>query len=187
MKVEYSAEALPPGLKFAENVIREKEEVKLISLIEGSGISRMDCDPGNPRNEKQFGWYYDTPSDKIIPGEPIPEELEKIIKAAARFADIKPEDIEACLLIRYDPGSHIQWHIDKPAWDKVIGLSLGAPVTMDFRKQMEQGFDGGSVLLSPRSMFLLSGEAYHTYQYHIAPVVETRWSIILRSRVDLVH
>ena len=63
------------------------------------------------------------------------------------------EHFAECLLNRYEPGAIIQPHLDKPVWEHVICVSLGAPATMIFRHQ-EMG-EERSVALPPRSMYVL--------------------------------
>jgi alkylated DNA repair protein (DNA oxidative demethylase) len=44
------------------------------------------------------------------------------------------------LLIRYDPGAGIGWHRDRPLFEHVVGISLGAPATMRFRRRRPAHF-----------------------------------------------
>jgi alkylated DNA repair protein (DNA oxidative demethylase) len=85
------------------------------------------------------------------------------------------------LLIRYDPGAGIGWHRDRPVFEHVIGVSLGAPATMRFRRRKPGGFDRASAGLSPRSIYHLSGEARYQWEHSIAEMTVTRWSITFRS------
>ena len=88
------------------------------------------------------------------------------------------------LLIRYDPGAGIGWHRDRPVFEHVVGVSLGVPATMRFRRRRPGGFDRASVPLAPRSAYHLSGEARHGWEHSIAEMEETRWSITFRSFAD---
>jgi len=60
---------------------------------------------------------------------------------AARFAGLQPDDLAQALLIRYDPGAGIGWHKDRSVFDHVVGISLGAPAVMRFRRRTSAGFD----------------------------------------------
>jgi alkylated DNA repair dioxygenase AlkB len=84
-------------------------------------------------------------------------------------------------LIRYDPGAGIGWHRDRPVFEHVLGISLGAPATMRFRRRRPGGFDRASVLLMPRSIYHLTGEARHEWEHSIAAMEVARWSITFRS------
>ena len=85
-------------------------------------------------------------------------------------------------MIRYDPGAGIGWHRDRPQFDEVIGVSLGAPVTMAFRRRRADGkFDRVKLPLVPRSAYLLSGEVRSGWQHGIAAHDALRFSLTFRS------
>jgi hypothetical protein len=100
---------------------------------------------------------------------------------AARFAGLDPGDLVQLLLIRYGPGAGIGWHRDRPIFEHVPGLSLGAPATLRLRRRRTGGFDRAALPLAPRSAYHLTGEARHQWEHSIAPMEETRWSITFRS------
>ena len=102
-------------------------------------------------------------------------------RRAARFAGLAPDELEQLLLIRYDPGAGIGWHRDRPAFEHVIGISLGEPATMRFRRRTEAGFRRANALLAPRSIYHMSGEARRDWEHSIAPMEALRWSITFRS------
>ena len=105
----------------------------------------------------------------------------RFAQRAARFAGLQPDELVQALLIRYDPGAGIGWHRDRPVFEHVLGISLGAPATMRFRRRKPGGFDRASVLLAPRSIYHLTGEARHEWEHSIAAMEVTRWSITFRS------
>jgi DNA oxidative demethylase len=113
--------------------------------------------------------------------EPIPDWLLPVRARAARFACLEPEELVQTLLIRYDPGAGIGWHRDRFVFEHVIGISLGAPAVMRFRRRRAGGFDRASVLLGPRSIYHLTGEARHEWEHSIPAMETTRWSITFRS------
>jgi len=117
----------------------------------------------------------------FTPAEPIPDWLLPLRTKAARFACLQPGELVQALLIRYDPGAGIGWHRDRPVFDHVLGISLGAPATMRFRRRKSGGFDRASVLLAPRSVYHLTGEARHEWEHSIAAMAVRRWSITFRS------
>ena len=106
---------------------------------------------------------------------------------AAPFACLKPDDFVQGLLIRYDPGVGIGWHRDRPVFEQVVGISLGAPATMRFRRRRAGGFDRASAELAPRSIYHLSGEARHQWEHSIAGMEVARWSITFRSLAQGGH
>jgi len=100
---------------------------------------------------------------------------------AAQFARKDPDDLVQALLIRYDAGAGVGWHRDRPVFEHVVGISLGAPTTMRFRRRRAGGFDRATVELPARSIYHLSGEARHEWEHSIAEMTLTRWSITFRS------
>ena len=128
-----------------------------------------------------FGWCYDFDDARFGPAEPIPGWLLPLREKAARFARLSPEELVQALLIRYDPGAGIGWHRDRPVFDHVLGISLGATATMRFRRRILGGFNRTSVLLAPRSIYHLTGEARHQWEHSIAGIDTTRWSVTFRS------
>ncbi|MGB3167335.1 MAG: alpha-ketoglutarate-dependent dioxygenase AlkB, partial [Alteraurantiacibacter sp.] len=79
------------------------------------------------------------------------------------------------------PGAGIGWHRDRPHYGDVLGLSLGAPATMRFRRRTDSGFERRHVPLIPRAFYRLSGEARHGWEHSITPLDETRWSVTFRT------
>ncbi|MBW8754507.1 MAG: alpha-ketoglutarate-dependent dioxygenase AlkB [Sphingomonadales bacterium] len=174
-----SPNPLPPGLKLARDVMTSAEEAALIERIEASGLAYYAYDPGNPRSSTSFGWKYDFQSDRFVPCAAIPEGFSAIADRAAEFAGLACDDFAECLLNRYEPGAVIQPHCDKPVWEHVIGISLGAPATMVFRHQ-----DSGEerpVALPPRSIYLLADDARYVWQHSLPPMQSTRYSITFRT------
>jgi DNA oxidative demethylase len=100
---------------------------------------------------------------------------------AAGFARLVPGDLVQALLIRYDPGAGIGWHRDRLVFEHVIGVSLGAPATMRFRRRRSGGFGRASASLAARSIYHMIGEARHEWEHSIAEIGVTRCSITFRS------
>ena len=115
------------------------------------------------------------------PAEAIPDWLLPLRAKTAEFAGLQPDELAQALLIRYDPGAGIGWHRDRPVFEHVLGISLGAPATMRFRRRRPGGFDRASAVLMPRSIYRLTSEARHQWEHSIAPMEVTRWSVTFRS------
>jgi alkylated DNA repair dioxygenase AlkB len=63
-----------------------------------------------------------------------------------------------------------------------VGLSLGAPADMRFRRRRQDGgFDRISLPLEPRGAYHLSGEARHDWEHSIVAMDRARWSVTFRS------
>jgi DNA oxidative demethylase len=114
-------------------------------------------------------------------GEPIPDWLLPFRDRAAHFVGLPPEDLVQAMLIRYDAGAGIGWHKDRPHFEHIVGLSLGSPSIMRFRRRRGGGFERASPPLERRGPYHLGGEARHEWEYSIAELDQTRWSVTFRS------
>jgi alkylated DNA repair dioxygenase AlkB len=172
----------------AERLVTEGEERALIAHIDAQALSpfRFQGWEGK-RLTTSFGWSYDFEKGEAAVAPPMPDWLLALRARAAGFARLKDTDLVQALLIRYDPGAGIGWHRDRPLFEHVIGISLGVPAVMRFRRRLEKGFARVSAPLAPRSIYHLSGEARHGWEHSIAEMEETRWSITFRSLSGLGH
>ncbi|MGN6819633.1 MAG: alpha-ketoglutarate-dependent dioxygenase AlkB [Sphingomonas sp.] len=128
-----------------------------------------------------FGWQYDFQSGALDRGAPLPDWLLPIRDRAAAVAGLEPDALVQALLIRYDEGAGIGWHRDRPIYEHVVGLSLGAPATMRFRRKQGDRWQRVNIPLEPRALYHLSGEVRHDWEHSIAPMDRARWSITFRS------
>src|SRR6516165_11030139 len=175
-------EAGPVGLNQAGEFVSPDEEQVLIASIDAVELSPFRFHGWLGRRlTASYGWRYDFDDASFAPAEAIPDWLLPLRARAARFACLQTDEFVQALLIRYDPGAGIGWHRDSPVFDRVVGISLGAPATMRFRRRRRGGFDRASVLLAPRSIYHLTGEARHKWEHSIAAMEVTRWSITFRS------
>jgi alkylated DNA repair dioxygenase AlkB len=171
-----------PGLMQADGIVTRNEERALIASIDATKLSPFRFQGWlGKRMTASFGWNYDFETKHFAPTEPIPDWLFEVRERAARFACLKSDDLIQALLIRYDPGAGIGWHRDRPVFEHVVGISLGVPATMRFRRRSAGGFDRASAELTPRSIYHLSDEARHDWEHSIVEMNETRWSITFRS------
>ena len=136
------------------------------------------------RLTRTFGWRYDFDDRSFAPSEPMPEWLQPLRRNAAAFARVAPDDFVHALLVRYDPGAGIGWHRDRPVFETVVGVSLGTPAILRFRRRRPGGFDRVNVEVEPRSAYLLSGHARHEWEHSIAPGETLRFSITFRTLSD---
>jgi alkylated DNA repair dioxygenase AlkB len=170
------------GLSQARAIVTPDEEQALIASIDAAGLSPFRFHGWlGKRLTVSYSWRYDFDDASFAPAEPIPDWLSPLRERAARFAGLDPDVLVQALLIRYDPGAGIGWHRDRPVFERVVGISLGAPATMRFRRRRPGGFDRASALLEPRSIYHLTGEARHEWEHSIADMEVTRWSITFRS------
>jgi alkylated DNA repair protein (DNA oxidative demethylase) len=174
----------PPlaGLHQAGAFVTPGEEQMLIASINAAELSPFRFHGWlGKRLTSSYGWRYNFDDASFTPAEAIPDWLLPLRAKAAQFACLQPDELVQALLIRYDPGAGIGWHLDRPVFEHVLGISLGTPATMRFRKRKPGGFDRASVPLAPRSIYHLTGEARHEWEHSIAAMEVTRWSITFRS------
>ena len=177
----FAAPALP-GIAYAEDVVTPAEERALIEAIDGAGLSPFRFQGWlGKRLTATFGWRYDFDDAGFREAEPIPDWLLPARERAAAFAGLEADAIVHALVTRYDPGAGIGWHRDRPLFEHVIGISLGAPATLRLRRRRPGGFDRAAQPLAPRSIYHLSGEARHDWEHSIAAMHAPRWSVTFRT------
>jgi alkylated DNA repair dioxygenase AlkB len=171
------------GLEETKNIVTASEEAVLIRAIDAAGIEPFRFQQWlGKRLTRSFGWRYDFTDSSFSQSEPIPDWLLPLRARAAGFAGLPADALVQALVIRYDPGAGIGWHRDRPVFEHVVGVSLGAPATLRLRKRRPDGkFDRAELPLEPRGAYHLSGEARHVWEHSIAPMDEARWSVTFRS------
>lgn len=171
-----------PGLATTAELVSVAEARALVAAIDAAELTpyRFQGWTGK-RLTASYGGHYDADAGCVRQGEPLPHWLLPFRDRAAEFAGLPPADLVQVHLIHYDPGAGIGWHRDRPHFEHVVGLSLGAPATMRFRRRRGGGFERATMALEPRGAHRLSGEARHEWEHSIAPHDQTRWSVTFRS------
>jgi alkylated DNA repair dioxygenase AlkB len=171
----------PTGLTYRSTFLTLEEEKDLLAHIEHQQFHEVRMKGVvAKRTVIHYGFDYDYEGWKIHPTEPPPEWLRPLIGRAAEAANIDAAVIEQLMIARYPPGAAIGWHRDAPMFGSpVIGVSLAAPATMKFRRPA----DGASyaLLLEPRSLYVLDGEARSQWQHSITPGATMRYSVTMRT------
>lgn len=170
------------GLRAAEDIVSAAEEQALIAAIDAAGLAPFRFQGWlGKRLTHSFGWHYDFDRGALAPTTPIPAWLLPLRARAAAFAGLAADTLEQALVIRYDAGAGIGWHRDRPAFEHVVGISLGAPATMRFRRREGARFVRAASPLPPRGIYHLAGPARHAWEHSIAAMAEPRWSVTFRS------
>ncbi len=175
--------ALIPGLRLQPDFITPDEERELIARIEAEALVpfRFQQWTGK-RLVKSFGWEYDFRVGAVNKTEPIPTWLLFLRDRAASFAALAPAALDQALLLKYGEGAGIGWHRDRPVYDQVLGISLGASVSMRFRRKVGERWKRLTVPLEPRSLYHLTGEVRHDWEHSITEMEgATRYSITFRN------
>lgn len=172
---------LPEGFDYADVFLTEAEEAELLTRFES-----LDFKPFQyhgyvaKRRIVEYGWKYDYSANQASTTTAIPEFLMPLRERAARFAEIEPQKIIEAVIAEYPPGAPIGWHRDVPQFNIVIGISLASSCRMRFRPYKGEG-KPVSVILQPRSIYLLRGAARWKFQHSIPAVEKLRYSITFRS------
>jgi alkylated DNA repair dioxygenase AlkB len=173
------------GLDYRDGAVTPDEERALIAAIDQTGLAPFRFQGWlGKRLTASFGWRYDFDTGSFGETDPIPDWLMPVRERAAALAGVPPDALVQALVIRYDPGARIGWHRDRPVFEHVVGISLGAPAILRLRKRRTGGFDRVAQPLAPRSIYHLSGEARHLWEHSIAPMDVPRWSVTFRSLAE---
>ncbi|HEU5286651.1 MAG TPA: alpha-ketoglutarate-dependent dioxygenase AlkB [Sphingomicrobium sp.] len=177
---------LVAGLGYRDDFIAAAEEKQLLDRLAALDLApfRFHGWLGN-RKTRSFGWRYDFDDASFTPADPLPGWLLPLREKAAAFAGVAPQEFVHVLIARYDPGAGIGWHRDRSVFEQVVGVSLGSPATLRFRRRKPGGFDRASLNVEPRSAYLLAGEARHQWEHSIAPGDRRRFSITFRTLSEL--
>lgn len=174
---------LPSGLKLIENCITEEEEETLLNTIDWSTEESSDL---KHRKVKHFGYEFQYGSNKIDPDKcitPIPDDYHFLQVLFKKYHSV-PYEYDQLTINRYLSGQGIPPHVDTHSAfeDSILSLSLSSACIMDFKKDDEKV----AVLLPPRSLLIMSGEARYAWSHGICPrhndIIETANGLTSKPR-----
>jgi len=173
---------LPPGMVYRPEFISRDDERQLLAWL-GTLPFKAFLFQGyeGKRQVVSFGWQYDFSRSHLLKADDVPAELEPLRARAAALAGHRPEDLQQVLINKYEPGAPIGWHRDRPVFAEVVGVSLGAACPFRLRRRTAEGFARKTVILEPRSAYLLAGEAREQWEHSIPPAEALRYSITFRN------
>ena len=173
----------PRGLVYQPDFITVAEERHILGVLEAMEFSTITMHGRTARRTvRHFGLDYGYESWKLVPTDPLPEELAWLRERAAVLAGLGPGEFAQILVSRYPPGSTIGWHRDAPMFGpKVVGVSLAAACRMRFQRGRGEQRRVAEVTLAPRSAYVLSGAARYVWQHSIPPTKALRYSITFRT------
>jgi alkylated DNA repair dioxygenase AlkB len=172
----------PEGLVLRPELVTVEEEGDLLARLRDLRFDAIVMH-GQParRTARHYGLGYDYESRTPQPGEPVPEWLLPVRARAADLAGEDAEELVEVLVQRYPPGATIGWHRDAPAFETVIGVSLGGTCRLRFQRGKGERRRVWDVTLEPRSGYVLAGQARRSWQHSIPPTKELRYSITFRT------
>lgn len=151
------------GLVYIPQYINEPEHDNLVHII--------DAQPWRTelsRRTQHYGYIYDYRAKRVVPsmqlGE-LPVWLQQLAIGLHKDG-LMPDTPDQAIINEYKPGQGIADHIDcTPCFGEVvISLSLAAPVVMDLKRNNQIV----PLLLKPRSLLVLRGEARYHWTHGIA-------------------
>ena len=172
----------PEGFHYAGDLITRDEEAGLVNEIRKLPLKEFEFRGYyGKRRTISFGWHYSFADAALTEAEPVPEFLMPLRERAAAFAGLQGDYFPHILVTEYTPGTPIGWHRDRSVFGDVIGVSLLSPCVFRFRRGTASGWERHSLVLNPRSVYLLRGPARKVWEHSIPEVDELRYSITLRS------
>lgn len=175
-------QAGPAGLRHTDEFIPAPAEQELIGRIAALPLQRFQFGAfeGN-RRVASFGYRYDYSLQQLTEAEPIPDWLLRLARLVEPWAGLAEGSVQQVLCTEYDVGVGIGWHRDKPHFDKIIGLSLGASCKFRFRRRRGDTWERHAFEALPRSLYMMDGEARSQWEHSIPPVEARRYSITFRT------
>jgi alkylated DNA repair dioxygenase AlkB len=170
--------SLPEGFEYRANFVSPDEEAALLEHFRALDFKEYEFHSYlGKRRVVSFGLHYAS-NDST---EDIPDFLLTLRQKAADFAGLAPSELQQALVTEYAPGAGIGWHRDRPAYRDVIGVSFSSSCRFRFRRKTGSGWQRASVILEPRSVYLLRGPARTEWQHSIPPAERLRYSVTFRS------
>jgi alkylated DNA repair dioxygenase AlkB len=181
------AETSPQGLGHVEAFISSTVERELICHVSALPFQPFQFGAfEGKRRVASFGFRYDYTSQRLQSAEPIPSWLGPLIERVEEYGGPGTQ-IAQVLCTEYDIGVGIGWHRDKPHFGRIFGLSLGSPCKLRFRRTVDDRWQRFTLAAAPRSLYLMSGEARHSWEHSIPAVEAPRYSITFRTMADQIE
>lgn len=174
--------ATPEGLAYAEDLISPAEEQAMVAGFAGLPFKPFEFHGyTGKRRVVSYGWRYDYDAEVARRVDDIPAFLFPLRTLAASVAGIAPERLQQALVTEYEPGSAIGWHRDKPVYGQVIGVSLLSSCNFRLRRKIGTRWERASLIVEPRSIYVLDGPARTEWEHSIPGVDALRYSITFRN------
>jgi alkylated DNA repair dioxygenase AlkB len=169
----------PEGLLYRQEFLTVEEERKLLAILTALRFDPIVMHGVEARRAaRHYGLGYDYATRTPREGEPMPDWLVGLRDQVAAF---HAGDYVEALVQRYPAGSTIGWHRDAPAFGDVLGVSLGGSARLRFQRGRGEARRVWEVLVEPRSVYVLSGQARTSWQHSIPPTREERYSVTFRT------
>jgi alkylated DNA repair dioxygenase AlkB len=171
------------GYFYEPEFLSEAEEAELIANIQALPLQEAEYKQFRARRRiKSFGSRYDFSTYRLLEAEQIAAFLHPLRVRVADWTGQSAERFTQVLVAEYATGTQLGWHRDVPDFEMVVGISLGSPCRIRFRRYppilRERSL---AAELAPRSIYRLEGEARWGWQHRIPPTPGLRYSITFRT------
>jgi alkylated DNA repair protein (DNA oxidative demethylase) len=173
----------PAGLGYAPDVVTVGEEADLLAILDGLDFREVSMRGQTAkRTVRHYGYDYGYESWQLVPGDPLPDWLLPLRARSAGVAEVDADELVQALVSRYPPGAGIGWHRDAPMFGaKVVGVSLRSACRMRFQRRLRDVRHVHELVLEPRSVYVLAGQARSAWQHSIPATKDLRFSITFRT------
>ena len=175
-------EELPEGFLYRDGFLTEAEEAELVRIFRGIEFAAYDYHGYlAKRRIARYGVNYELNTrqpDETAP--PIPEFLLGIRARAAEVAEVPADHLVHAMVSEYSVGTPIGWHRDAPQFGAIVGISLASSCRMRLKPYHGPG-KVLSLMIEPRSIYVIKGEARSKWQHSIPAVSELRYSVTFRT------
>lgn len=182
---DQSLQASIPGLRYEENFLSLTEEAHLIEVIQSLPFkSAKYKEYFAKRRVVGFGGSFDFEANQLKPGQPLDERLLPLRLRVAQWANMEPERLSHALVSEYSPGTPLGWHRDVPDFECIFGISFGGTATLKFRPypyNPKRPHQTVSLVVNPRSIYVMRGDARWKWQHCVEETSEMRWSVTFRD------
>ena len=175
-------QARPDGFRYQPDAMSVEQEQQLLQQIPALPFKAFEFRGfEGKRRTVSYGWRYDFNQQQLQKADPVAPFLLPLREIAGQFAGIEPRALEQVTVIEYSPGSAIGWHKDRPMFGDVIGVSLLSSTRFRFRRKSGKTWERASVIVEPRSIYLLHGPSRDEWEHSIPPVDTLRYVITMRT------
>jgi alkylated DNA repair dioxygenase AlkB len=172
----------PEGLRYQPEFVTRDAEAELIARIAELPLQPFQFGAyQGKRRVASFGFRYDYSLRKLQEAAPIPSWLAPAVSSVEKFGDLRAGSVRQILCTEYDVGVGIGWHRDKPHFDQIFGLSLGAPCKLRFRRAAGDKWQRFTLSAEPRSLYMMGGASREIWEHSIPAVEHRRYSITFRT------
>ena len=173
---------LQEGFQYQAELVSADEEQRLVEQVRALPLKEFEFQGYvGKRRVMSYGWQYDFNERMLRRTDNIPSWLLPLRELAAEFAEMAPDQLQQVLVTEYDIGAAIGWHRDKAMFGQVIGISLLSSCRFRLRRKAGPAWERASLIVAPRSAYLLSGASRTEWEHSIPAVDALRYSITFRN------